>query len=59
MTGPCELVRSSRLSEAQKKAFDRRTHSALAQAYADLPSLPARLSELIDTISGEQYLSRA
>jgi hypothetical protein len=33
--------------------------AALAQGYANRPVTAARVSQLIDTISGEQYLSRA
>jgi hypothetical protein len=57
MTDQCELMRSTRLSEAQKK----RLIVALTAGpwrkdmTTDLPP-PARVSELIDTISSEQYL---
>jgi hypothetical protein len=52
-------MRSTRLSEAQKK----RLIVALTAGpwRKDMPtdlSPPARVSELIDTISSEQYLSR-
>jgi hypothetical protein len=60
MTGLCELMRSSRLSEAHKKRFIvALTAGALTRGYANWPVAPARVSELIGTISGEQYLSRA
>jgi hypothetical protein len=61
MTGLRELMRSSRLSEAKKKRLIvALTAGALAQGIRQLTRhRPARVSELINTISGEQYLSRA
>jgi hypothetical protein len=50
----------SRLSEAKKKRLIvALTAGALAQGYQLTRHRRASVSELIDTISGEQYLSRA
>ena len=60
MTGQCQLMRSSRLSEALKKRFIAAvTAGALTQGVPTDPSSPACVSKLIDTIGGDQYLSRA
>ena len=48
-------MRPSRLSEAQKKRLIAAAHSRGRKDMLTDPYASARVSELIDTISGEQY----